>query len=117
MSMRGLALSLFMCSVASISAAAFARAPARTERGRAVYAARCAPCHGPSFEGVEEAPALIGARFEAKWRGQMAKLHEKISRSMPQDDPGSLSPADAADVTALVLTANHMPLSNPARSR
>lgn len=100
-----------------MSAAALARVPAEAERGRAVYVARCAECHGRGFEGVEEAPALAGARFEAKWRGQSAKLYEKIRRSMPQDDPGSLSSGDAADVTALIPTANHMPQPNPARSR
>lgn len=92
--------------VALLSAAALPR-PAVGERGRAVYLARCADCHGRSFEGVEEAPALTGARFEAKWRGQTVRLYEKIRRSMPQDDPGSLSQADAADLVALVSAANH----------
>jgi len=101
---------LLLCGMASLSAAALARAPRATEPGHVVYAARCAACHGRNFEGDEDAPALVGARFEAKWRGQAARLRDKISRSMPQDDPGSLSPAQASDVTALILTANRMPL-------
>jgi mono/diheme cytochrome c family protein len=108
-------LSLIICGIASVSAAAAARKPVTAERGRAVYTARCADCHGRNFEGVEEAPALTGARFEAKWRGQSAKLYDKIRRSMPQDDPGSLSPVEASDVTALILGANHMTVVPAAR--
>lgn len=86
--------------------AAGAHRPAQSGQGRAVYAARCAECHGRNFEGgAEDAPALVGARFEAKWRGRDAALYDKIRRSMPQDDPGILTPEQAAEVTALILAA------------
>ncbi|MEP9358780.1 c-type cytochrome [Sphingomonas sp. KR3-1] len=87
------------------------------EHGRAVYAARCAACHGRALEGVDEMPALVGARFQAKWRGREAALAAKVRLSMPQDDPGSLAPADAAEVATLVLAANHLPAPPPMRSR
>ncbi len=112
MTVRHRALSLIIGSAASASAAAAGaiHKPVTAKRGRAVYAERCADCHGRNFEGVEEAPALTGARFETKWRGQTVKLYDKIRRSMPQDDPGSLSAAEASDVTALILNANRMQL-------
>jgi mono/diheme cytochrome c family protein len=102
--MRRAAPLLLLAAAAPLCAAALARAPAPAERGRAVYAAKCAECHGRGFEGgAEDAPALTGARFQAKWRGRDAALYDKIRRSMPQDDPGSLTPEQAADVTALIL--------------
>lgn len=97
---------LLLAAAAPLCAAALARTPVQAERGRAVYAAKCAECHGRSFEGgAEDAPALVGARFQAKWRGREAALYDKIKRSMPQDDPGILTPAQAADVTALIRAA------------
>jgi cytochrome c553 len=109
---------LLLGAGASLSAAALARAPAQAERGRAAYATRCAECHGRALEGVDEMPPLMGARFQAKWRGREAALADKIRRSMPQDDPGSLAPADAAEITALILSANKLsPLPAPVRSR
>ncbi|WP_257215057.1 c-type cytochrome [Sphingomonas sp. R-74633] len=97
---------LLLAAVAPLTVAALAGSPIQPERGRAVYVAKCAMCHGRSFEGgAEDAPALVGARFETKWRGREAALYSKIKLSMPQDDPGLLTPEQAADVTALILAA------------
>jgi mono/diheme cytochrome c family protein len=104
--MRYAAPVLLLAVLAPLSVAALARPPIPPERGRAVYAARCAECHGRNFEGgAEDAPALVGARFQAKWRAREAALYSKVKLSMPQDDPGVLSPEQAADVTALILAA------------
>jgi len=104
-------LLLLLAAMAPLSAIALARAPAQAERGRAAYAAKCAACHGSDFEGgAEDAPALTGTRFAAKWRGRGPALYAKIKLSMPQDDPGILTPAQATDITALILAANRMPV-------
>ncbi|MDG2533485.1 cytochrome c [Sphingomonas sp. HITSZ_GF] len=107
MTARGAPL-LLLAATAPLCAAALARAPLSGERGRAVYVAKCADCHGRGFEGVDAVPALTGARFAAKWRDRPEALYDKIRRSMPQDDPGILTPAEAADVTALILATNHL---------
>lgn len=112
--MRIAAPLLLLCAAAPLSVAALARSPVQAERGRAVYVAKCAMCHGRSFEGgAEDAPALVGARFEAKWRGREAALYSKIKLSMPQDDPGILTPAQAADLLTLLSNANQGRLAAP----
>ena len=80
-------------------------------RGKALYAERCATCHGDTMKDAEEAPALVGARFDATWRKAPDQLYAKIKRSMPQDDPGTLTAAEAAEVTATILQRNHVPLA------
>ncbi len=76
-------------------------------RGAALYRERCVACHGAAMEGGDGAGALTGDRFRQRWVGRpLARLFETIRRTMPQDDPGTLSPAQAADLTALVLRAN-----------
>ena len=87
---------------------------AEAARGKAVYAGHCAACHGQDMAGIEDAPPLVGARFESHWRNQPAQLFTKVKLSMPQDDPGSLTTAQATDVVAVVLQANHV---QPAPSR
>lgn len=107
--MRHAAPLLLLSAAAPLCMAALAKPAVPPERGRALYAAQCASCHGRAFEGMEDGPSLIGARFQAKWRGRPDALYAKIRQSMPQDDPGTLTPAETGDVTALLLAANHLP--------
>lgn len=80
---------------------------AQAERGKAIYAERCANCHRADLSGGDEAPALTGEKFLAKWRSRpLADLSENIRTTMPADRPGSLSPAANADVVAFVLASN-----------
>jgi mono/diheme cytochrome c family protein len=108
---------LFLGAAATIAAAASGQvapgAPSRyryttveATRGEVVYAERCAACHGDVMDGAEEAPPLVGERFDGHWRDQPAELFSKVKRSMPQDDPGSLTVAQATDVVAAILHAN-----------
>ena len=72
-----------------------------------LYAHRCAGCHGAGMEGADDAPPLIGPRFRAKWSGQpMEKLAEKIERTMPQDDPGTLRPSESRALARAISAAN-----------
>jgi mono/diheme cytochrome c family protein len=82
---------------------------AQVKRGEMVYADTCAACHGPMLGG-DIGPALAGPRFAARWKDKsVADLFEKISTTMPASAPGSLTPEQAADVLALVLSTNHYP--------
>jgi hypothetical protein len=65
--------------------------------GEAVYAQDCRVCHGPMGEGV--AGKADEALFGEKTPTALARY---IVREMPDDDPGSLSEADAASVAAYI---------------
>lgn len=78
--------------------------------GERVFLDRCAGCHQPDLSGGEDAPALAGAQFAARWDGRtLADLFTVIDRSMPQDAPGSLDPAAAAALIAHILDRNGFP--------
>ncbi len=76
---------------------------ARAERGADVelngaqiYAARCAGCHGAGGEGTENNPARLEGDYS------VAQLAEVIGETMPEDDPGSLTAAEARAAAAFV---------------
>jgi quinoprotein glucose dehydrogenase len=76
----------------------------QAKRGAEVYAEKCAMCHGDSLGGIESAPALTGPQFYATWEGEnLNSLFERIRMSMPQDNPGSLSRTQNADIVAHML--------------
>jgi len=78
---------------------------AQAKRGEQVYQTACASCHGPDLSGGEMAPGLTGADFVANWTGaSVADLFERIRTSMPQDNPGSLTGPQNADVIAYILS-------------
>jgi len=82
----------------------------QAKRGAEVYAEKCAMCHGDSLGGVESAPALTGPAFYATWEGEnLNALFERIRMSMPQDNPGSLSRTQNADIVAHVLHVGGYP--------
>lgn len=72
--------------------------------GAALFAARCATCHG-SGEGM--GPSLISDRFRSAWHGQNARqLYRRILSTMPANDPGSLSGDEALAVTLYLVDRN-----------
>ncbi|MGB9153000.1 MAG: cytochrome c [Alphaproteobacteria bacterium] len=78
-------------------------------QGRGIYANQCASCHGANLEG-NIGPALSGSAFEQMAAAQQltaASLLAVITQSMPKIDPGSLSAADYANVTAYILKENN----------
>ena len=82
---------------------------AQAERGRAVYAASCAACHGADFTPAQGAPPVQGAAFLANWRGRtLAELMAKV-RTMPPGAADSLSEADHLATLAYILQANGFP--------
>lgn len=71
-------------------------------RGGALYKQQCASCHGESLQG-RSGPPLAGADFRSRWL--TAGLTDKIRNTMPQDNPGKLTPAQAADLAAYIQQA------------
>jgi mono/diheme cytochrome c family protein len=83
---------------------------AQAKRGEAVYARACASCHGPDLLGDGQAPSLVGKDFDMVWTGMsVGDLFERIRVSMPGDAPGTLRPAEVADVLAFMLNKGGFP--------
>jgi mono/diheme cytochrome c family protein len=79
-------------------------------RGNAGFIAHCASCHGADMGGTGEAPALLGPRFLSDFDGlSLGDLFDRIRTTMPQDNPGSLTREQAADILAYLLKANALP--------
>jgi mono/diheme cytochrome c family protein len=72
--------------------------------GEQTYRKRCASCHGISGEGVKEkrSKPLIGDRSVP----QLAKL---IAKTMPKDEPGTCTAADADKVAVYIYDAFYSP--------
>jgi quinoprotein glucose dehydrogenase len=82
----------------------------QAKRGAEVYSQICANCHGKTLAGGEMAPPLTGSDFMATWGKQtMGDLFMKVHEEMPQDNPGTLKPEQAADAIAYLLSFNKYP--------
>lgn len=80
---------------------------AQAKRGDVLYKEQCATCHGDNLEGSGPMPALAGKDFLASWQGKsVADLFEKTHTTMPATAPGSLTPAQAADIVAYMLASS-----------
>lgn len=93
-------------------------------RGQALYAQRCAGCHGPKLEGAQ-APALTGEAFTARFRMEpLSALFIQIRYAMPPRTPRTAPPpADpkdqltndqGADLVAHILKSNGFPAGTSA---
>src|SRR5262245_50512525 len=80
----------------------------QAKRG-ALKSGLCTGCHGEGFDGGS-APQLVGPDFLARWEGRtLADLFDLIRKTMPDDDPGALSPEEYADLVAYILAVNKFP--------
>lgn len=87
---------------------------AQAARGKTVYEAYCTRCHGIDMVGGRQGgaggPALVGDNFWLDWeRSSLGSLYSKISKTMPNDSPGSLRSDDYADLLAYILSGNTFP--------
>ena len=84
---------------------------AQAMRGDKVYAENCAVYHGPKLAGTDTAgPSLSGPDFTNGWKDMSAgALLSKINTDMPSNAPGTLTPAQYADVMSFVLSVNKYP--------
>ncbi len=66
----------------------------QAERGRTLFRDVCIVCHPDPL-------------WRTGWEGRtVGELYTKILKGMPDDDPGSLSPAEAASAVAYILQSN-----------
>ena len=71
----------------------------QAERGRAVFRSVCSECHYSS--------EFRGAQFQFEWRRRTVwNFYREISRTMPEDAPGSLDPQQYVDIISYVLRSN-----------
>ncbi|MBW3534425.1 MAG: cytochrome c [Gemmatimonadetes bacterium] len=92
------------------------------DAGAAVYAARCASCHGVQGEGTPAGDRLVpdpeapgfpdaegledGTRAIGSYWPWATTLFDYVRRSMPQDRPGTLTDPEVYAVTAWILWRN-----------
>ena len=83
---------------------------AQAKRGEEFYGKACVSCHAADLSGSGQAPALADADFVKEWTDQpLADLFDRIQATMPADAPGTMKPAEVADVMAFILARAHMP--------
>ncbi len=86
-------------------------APADLARGSKVYRSECARCHGKEGQGVarKRAEPLAGDL-------NPVALADYVQRTMPEDEPGSLSAPDARDVAAYIHAEFYSPEARARRN-
>ncbi|MGA2563010.1 MAG: PQQ-binding-like beta-propeller repeat protein [Steroidobacteraceae bacterium] len=94
-------------SIAFGQAGAGAFTQAQIDAGRQAYGADCAQCHNPDLSGTNDAPQLAGDAFIGAWKSRSTQaLYNKISKTMPEGQGGSLDEATYTAITAYILHAN-----------
>ena len=82
----------------------------QAKRGSAQYQDKCSSCHGPDLTGGEMAPALTGGDFATNWNDlSIGDLFERIRISMPQNNPGSLTRAQNAEIVSFIMQKGGYP--------
>ena len=75
---------------------------AQADRGQKQYEETCAACH--------ETSQFTGNDFFAGWGGKSVHdLFEKVTTTMPEDNPGSLKPQQYADILSYFFKLNKFP--------
>src|SRR5688572_33008367 len=116
---------LFMVSAPYVSVGAQAPAgkstndgvytEAQAKRGDVLYKEQCATCHGDNLEGSGPMPPLAGKDFLANWQGKtVGDLYEKTQTSMPATAPGTLTPEQATNLMAYMLSVSKYPAGSAA---
>ncbi len=78
--------------------------PDQAERGQTLFRDVCIICHPDPL-------------WRTSWEGRnVGEIYTKILKFMPDDDPGSLSPAEAASAVAYILQSNGFPAGDTALS-
>ena len=82
----------------------------QAKRGQAVYNDACAKCHLDDLSGGATSPPLKGDDFLNGWKGKsVGALFDEVRMTMPFDAPGSLTPAQYADILAYIFSVNKYP--------
>ena len=108
--MKTVVLALALAAAQGKTTADSVYTAAQAKRGETVYSTSCASCHGPDLIGGGQASPLTGKDFIDAWNNQpLGDLFDRIQTTMPADAPGSLKPAEAADVMAFILSKAMFP--------
>ena len=87
----------------------------QAKKGEALYKEQCSACHGDNLEGSGPMPPLAGKDFLANWTGKtVGDLYEKTQTTMPATAPGTLTPEQAADIVAFMLSKDNYPAGSTA---
>jgi mono/diheme cytochrome c family protein len=82
----------------------------QVNRGKAVYSASCANCHGSRLRGSPGGPGVAGPDFEETWVGaSVYDLFTFVKTQMPKARPATLSSKKYIDVVAYILNRNGFP--------
>jgi S-disulfanyl-L-cysteine oxidoreductase SoxD len=86
------------------------------KEGAGIFAAKCSRCHGPTAEGTQLAPRLVGGketistlqpvRTIGSYWPFATTVWDYINRAMPRNDEGSLSVNEVYSLTAFILYRN-----------
>lgn len=78
-------------------------------RGRQIYQAQCAECHGKAMEGTV-GPPLVGDSLLSTWSARpLADFVDKIQKTMPFNLAGNLSRQESTDLAAYILQVGRFP--------
>jgi mono/diheme cytochrome c family protein len=78
-------------------------------RGQQIYKVQCAGCHGDGMEGGT-GPALAGDEFLSNWSARpLASFVDKVQKTMPFGQAGTLSRQESIDLTSFILQAGKFP--------
>jgi mono/diheme cytochrome c family protein len=81
----------------------------QAKRGQMLFNEKCVACHGDDLKGSGSAPGLVGDDFKGFVGRSVGDLASEIRQIMPADDPGTLTPPQAADLSAYILSRNNWP--------
>ena len=77
----------------------------QVEQGKAIYARRCAKCHGANGEG-KMGPSLVGSQHHLSGYGTADVLFDYTRQVMPADRPGRMQDVEYWAVVAYLLKEN-----------
>jgi len=82
----------------------------QASHGEILYRRVCERCHAPDLAGGKVVPEMVGGRFATRWSGRtVGDLFERVSASMPPEDPSGVARQDKADIVAFILSVNGFP--------
>ena len=92
------ALFALAAAIAAVSCSVAPSRPSSVAAGEKIYRQTCASCHGAQGQGVED-------KYKEALAGDWAqpRLARYIAKNMPDDNPATLSAAEAAAVAAFVF--------------
>ena len=72
-------------------------------KGEVTYYNTCVSCHPRG--------SYSGPSFKSNWSGRpLSDLYDWVLNRMPKNDPGTLTPAESAEVIAYILQENKLPI-------